>query len=104
RPMSHLPPSRDDRLIWDMWESMFRLPAMTVADETVIFRALGDAALTTEELGAQLSLEVHPLSILLGALASSGLLEKREGKWRALPPARMWLHPDSEGYWGGFLY
>lgn len=102
--MSHLPPTSDDRVIWDAWESMFRLPAMTVADEAGIFRALGDAPLTTEDLGAQLSLEAHPLSILLGALASSGLLEKREGKWRALPAARTWLHPDAEGYWGGFLH
>jgi hypothetical protein len=102
--MSHLPPTNDDRVIWDAWESMFRLPAMTVADEVGIFHALGDAALTTDELAAQLGLETHPLSILLAALASSGLLEKREGKWRALPPARTWLHPDAEGYWGGFLF
>ena len=75
-----LPPTNDDRVIWDMWESMFRLPVATVADEAGIFRALGDAALTTEELAAGLSLEMHPLSILLAALASSDLIEKREGK------------------------
>ena len=102
--MSHLPPTSDDRVIWDAWESMFRLPAMTVADEAGIFRALGDAPLTTDELAAQLGLDPHPLSILLAALASSELLEKREGKWRALPPARTWLHPEAEGYWGGFLF
>ncbi|HEY6817571.1 MAG TPA: methyltransferase [Croceibacterium sp.] len=102
--MSHLPPTNDDRVMWDMWEAQFRLPAMTVADELGVFRALGDAALTTAELAAGLALEVHPLSILLAALASSGLIEKREGKWRALPPARTWLHPEAEGYWGGFLF
>jgi acetylserotonin N-methyltransferase len=99
----HLPPTTDDRLIWDMWESQFRLPACTVADELGLFRALSDAALTTGELADGLSIDRHALSILLAALASSGLLEKREGKWRALPPARTWLHPDGEGYWGGFL-
>ncbi len=99
-----LPPTNDDRVIWDAWESMFRLPAMTVADETGIFRALGDAALTTEELAAGLGLEPRALSILLAALASSELIEKREGKWRALPAARTWLHPEAEGYWGGFLF
>ena len=101
--MSHLPPTSDDRVIWDAWESMFRLPAMTVADETGIFRALSDAALTTEELAAGLGLDPRALSILLAALASSELIEKRGGKWRALPPARTWLHPEAEGYWGGFL-
>ena len=101
--MSHLPPTNDDRVIWDMWESQFRLPATTVADELGVFKALGDAPLTTEELAARVGAELHPLSILLAALASSELLEKREGKWRALPPARTWLHPEAEGYWGGFL-
>ena len=99
----HLPPTNDDRVIWDMWESQFRLPACTVADELGIFRALSDAPLTTDELATGLGVEVHPLSILLAALASSGLIEKRVGQWRALPPARTWLHPDGEGYWGGFL-
>lgn len=99
-----LPPTNDDRLIWDIWESQFRLPACTVADELGVFRALGDAALGTDELARGLDLEVHPLSILLAALASSDLIEKREGKWRALPAARTWLHPEAEGYWGGFLH
>jgi hypothetical protein len=98
-----LPPTNDDRLIWDTWESMFRLPIVTAADEAGIFRALGDKAMTTEELGADRSLDSHALGILLAALASSDLIEKREGKWRALPAARTWLHPDAEGYWGGFL-
>jgi acetylserotonin N-methyltransferase len=99
----HLPPTNDDRAIWDVWESMFRLPVVTVADEAGIFRALGDAALTTQELAAGLSFDEHPLGILLAALASSGLVEKREGRWRANPAARTWLHPEAEGYWGGFL-
>jgi len=99
-----LPPTNDDRLIWDIWESQFRLPACTVADELGIFRALGDAALTTEQLALGLGLETHSLGILLAALASSDLLEKREGTWRALPAARTWLHPEAEGYWGGFLF
>lgn len=100
----HLPPTNDDRLIWDIWESQFRLPACTVADELGVFRALGNAALTTDELARGLELDTHPLSILLAALASSDLIEKREGKWRALPAARTWLHPEAEGYWGGFLH
>jgi 16S RNA G1207 methylase RsmC len=101
--MSHLPPTTDDRLIWDMWESQFRLPAATVADELGLFRAVSDAALTTGELALKLEVDEHALAILLAALASSGLIEKREGRWRALPPTRTWLHPDGEGYWGGFL-
>lgn len=100
----HLPPTHDDRLIWDIWESQFRLPVVTVADEAGIFAALSDASLTTEALAAQLNLDARALGLLLAALASTGLVEKREGTWRALPAARTWLHPDAEGYWGGFLF
>lgn len=101
--MSHLPPTNDDRLIWDIWESQFRLPIVTVADEAGIFRALSDRAMTTAELAHDLGLSDHALAILLAALASSALVEKRENRWHAMPQVRIWLHPDAEGYWGGFL-
>ena len=101
--MGPLPPTADDRQIWDMWLAQYRLPALTAADEVGLFRALGDAALTTEELAAAISVDAHALSIHLAALASSGLLEKRLGKWLAKPEARIWLHPQAEGYWGSFF-
>ena len=99
-----LPPHLDDRVIWDMWESQFRLPVATVADEVGTFRALGNRPMTSAELAAELAVDERALSIHLAALASSGLVEKREGRWAALPPARTWLHPDAQGYWGGFLH
>ncbi|AKH41312.1 acetylserotonin N-methyltransferase [Altererythrobacter atlanticus] len=102
--MGPLPPSQDDRTIWDIWESQFRLPVATVADELGILHRLSDKALTTAELAGELELHEHSLSILLAALASSDLVEKRGGKWSAMPAARTWLHPEAEGYWGGFLF
>jgi len=101
--MGPLPPHQDDRAIWDMWESQFRLPVATVADELGTFRALGNRPLTSGELAAELGVDERALTIHLGALASSGLLEKRDGRWAATPAARAWLHPDAAGYWGGFL-
>ena len=102
--MGPLPPSQDDRVIWDMWESQFRLPVATVADEVGTFRALGDRPMNAGELAAELGVDERALTIHLGALAASGLVEQRAGKWQALPPARTWLHPEADGYWGGFLY
>jgi acetylserotonin N-methyltransferase len=99
----HLPPTSDDRLIWDIWESQFRLPAMTVADEIGLFAALSAAPMTTDALASTLAVDPRALAMLLAALASTGLIERREQRWRALPPARTWLHPQAEGYWGGFL-
>lgn len=99
-----LPPSTDDRVMWDIWESMFRLPLVTVADEVGIFGALGEKALTTEELAQKLDVDARVLGIHLAALASMGLIDKGGGKWSASPEARRWLHPEAEGYWGGFLF
>ena len=100
---SALPPTADDRAIWDLWESQFVMPVATVADQVGTFRALSDAALTTDALAAQIGVDARALSIHLAALCSLGLVEKREGKWRATAVTRTWLHPEGEGYWGGFF-
>ncbi len=102
--MGPLPPSRDDRAIWDIWQSQYVLPAVTVADELGLFALLGDAPATTTDLAAALEVNERALGLLLGALAALDLLDKRDGRWTATAPARTWLHPRAEGYWGGFLY
>ena len=102
--MGPLPPGTDDRAIWDIWQSQFILPAVTVADELGVFRALGDTAMTGGGLAEALTVDERALGVLLGALAALDLIEKRDGRWCAMPAARMWLHPDATGYWGGFLY
>jgi acetylserotonin N-methyltransferase len=99
-----LPPSTDDRAMWDIWESMFTLPLVTVADEVGTFAALSEQSLTTEELARKLGFDARALGLHLAGLGAMGLLDKRGGKWSASPEARRWLHPDGEGYWGGFLF
>jgi acetylserotonin N-methyltransferase len=101
--MNTLPPTSDDTAIWDLWQSQFRLPIATVADEVGMFRALCDRPLTTDDLATQLGVNARALSIHLAALASSGLVEKRAGKWSATHIAQTWLHPEAQGYWGVFL-
>lgn len=102
--MGPLPPGTDDRAIWDIWQSQFTLPAVTVADELELFRAIGNQALDTDALAAELAVDARALAVLLGALAALDMVEKRDTRWSATPQARMWLHPDAEGYWGGFLF
>ena len=72
-----LPPSNDDRVMWDIWESMFTLPLVTVADEVGTFGALAEAQLTTEELAAKLKVDARALGIHLAGLGAMGLLDKR---------------------------
>jgi acetylserotonin N-methyltransferase len=101
--MSALPPTSDDTRIWDIWESIFRLPVVTVSDELGIFKALSDAPLSTNELAAQLGLDARALAILLAGLCSQGLIDKRLGRWSATHEARRWLHPQATAYWGAFF-
>lgn len=101
--MTNLPPTSDDRHIWDLWLSLHRLPMMTVADETGIFNALCAAAMTTGDLAAKLGFDARALSIHLGYLASIGLLERHELRWRATATTRTWLASAGEGYWGPLL-
>jgi acetylserotonin N-methyltransferase len=101
--MSALPPTNDDTRIWDIWESMFILPVVTVADELGVFKALSDEPLTTEDLAAKLHLDARALAMLLAGLCSQGLIDKRLGRWSATHEARRWLHPKSKAYWGAFF-
>jgi len=100
--MSALPPTNDDSAIWDIWLSQFPLPVVNVNAEVGTFKALSDAALTTDELANQLQVDARALTMHLAALCSMRLVEKRLGKWRATHLARTWLHPEAQGYWGHF--
>jgi 3-hydroxy-5-methyl-1-naphthoate 3-O-methyltransferase len=101
--MSALPPTNDDRAIWDIWLSQFRLPVVNVNVEVGTFKALSDEALAADELAAQLGVDARALAMHLAALCSMGLVEKWLGKWRATHLARTWLHPQGAGFWGHFI-
>ncbi len=101
--MTALPPTSDDQAIWDIWLSIYRFPCVTVADEIGTFAALSTKAMTTDALAAKLAVDSRALAVHLGLLAALGLLERREGAWRATASARTWLHPDGTGYFGPLL-
>ena len=101
--MSALPPTTDDTKIWDIWESMFTLPVVTVSDELGVFKTLSEETLTTEELADRLGLDARALALLLAGLCSQGLVDKRLGRWSATHETRRWLHPQAKAYWGAFF-
>lgn len=102
--MSALPATRDDRVIWDNWLSMYRFPIVTVADAIGLFAAIAPQALTTGEIAAKLDVDARALGIHLGLLAALGFVERRDGRWRATAATRTWLLPEAEGYYGPLIH
>lgn len=102
--MSSLPLTRDDRIIWDTWTSVYHMPTVTVADEVGTFAGLSARPLDTASLAAQLQVDARALQIHLGVLAALGFVERREGLWQATAAARTWLHPQAPGYYGPLLH
>ncbi|MEJ2760968.1 MAG: methyltransferase [Gammaproteobacteria bacterium] len=96
-------PTCDDRPVWDLWLSVYRLPAVTVADELHLFDAIaarpGDAA----ELAQQTGCSERGLAILLPFLAALGFLVQRDGCFHVSDTTRQFLLHDSPFYWGALL-
>jgi 3-hydroxy-5-methyl-1-naphthoate 3-O-methyltransferase len=101
--MSTLPVNVDDRIVWDIWLSLFQFPVVSVADEVGTFAAISDRGLSTADLAAKLNVNARSLQIHLGMLAPLGFVERREGLWRATAATRTWLHPQADGYAGPLL-
>jgi len=96
-------PLCDDRPVWDAFMSMYRLPALCVADELGLFGALEKSPLTLAEAGKVLQLGPRATEALLGAMVSLGFIAQNDGRFRSTEVARNFLTPSSAFYWGGML-
>jgi acetylserotonin N-methyltransferase len=94
-------PTTDDRLVWDVWLSMWWFPALTVADELGLFDALADSPATADEVTDRLNLDRRGVEILLPLLASLGFLKPHEGRYWISDTSRNFLLRDGPFYWGG---
>jgi acetylserotonin N-methyltransferase len=94
-------PTTDDRTIWDIWTSVYWLPALMVADEIGLFEAICDEPATARELARRLDLNLRGVEALLPLLATLGLLVPRLGRYHLTDTARNFLLPKSPFYWGG---
>jgi len=97
------PPTCDDRPLWDVWLSVYHLPAVSVADELRLFDVLAAAPADAEELAARTGCSERGLSILLPLLVALGFLAQRAGRFQITDTARQFLLHDSPFYWGGLL-
>ena len=96
-------PASPDRAIWDIWLSMYRLPAMAVADELGVFTALEAAPATAAQVAQRLGFNRRATGVLLAMLAALGLLVVRDGRHELADVTRTYLLPASPYYWGPLL-
>ncbi len=96
-------PTTGDRIMWDLWMSLYTLPTVTVADELGIFAAIAARPGTIGELGERLGYDRRALSAVLRVLASNGFLQVYEGTYHATDAVRQYLLPGRPAYWGPVL-
>jgi hypothetical protein len=96
-------PTCDDRLVWDVWLSVYQFPTLTVADDLGLFSLLERAPATAEEVARSLSLGPRAVESLLGVMTSLGFLAQRQGRFHLTDVSRNFLLPESPYYWGGML-
>lgn len=96
-------PTCDDKSIWDMWLSVYHLPAIAVADEMGIFDSLNDKPGTARELAERLHFDNRALSVLLSLLTALDFLVCRGGRYHLTDASRNFLLHESAFYWGNLL-
>jgi acetylserotonin N-methyltransferase len=92
-------PSAEDRTIWDLWLSQYRLPVVLAADQLGVFEFLREQPASLDELCDWLGLLRRSALALTTALAAMGFLVQYRGRFQLTHPARVYLLRDSEFYW-----
>ncbi len=96
-------PTIEDRPLWDIWLSMFQLPALTVADELQLFPCLAEEPRSTKELAERLGVDLRGMDVLVALLSAMGLLRSSGTAHELTDVARTYLLPVSPFYWGPLL-
>jgi acetylserotonin N-methyltransferase len=92
-------PGVDDRAIWDLWLSQYRLPLVLAADEVGLFQFLRSGPAGIDEISAGLGLLRRSAEALTTGLAATGFLVQHQERFQLAPLARTYLLPESEFYW-----
>ncbi len=92
-------PSTDDRAIWDLWLSQYRLPVVLAADEIGLFQFLRDGPATLDEMCSRLGMLRRSALALTAALASTGFIVQHDGRFQLTQTAKIYLLPESDFYW-----
>jgi hypothetical protein len=96
-------PTCDDRLMWDVWLSIYHLRTVNVADRIGLFPLLHETPLDAQQVSEHLSLGPRATEAMLGILSALGFLTQLDRKFHLTDVSRNFLLPNSPYYWGGAL-
>jgi hypothetical protein len=93
------PPTVDDRAIWDLWLSQYKLPVVLVADELDIFGLLHTAPADVQTIASRSSLSTRGAEAIMAVLAASGFVVQHQGRFQLTDLSRTYLLKGSDVYW-----
>lgn len=97
------PAAYSDAPIWDIWLSLFRAPALAIANELGLFSMLHAQPVSVEQLATQLAIERRATEAIVGVLAGLDLVVQIDGRLHLTDVARTFMLPESPYFWGAFL-
>jgi hypothetical protein len=95
----YVPPTTDDRRLWDLWLSGVHQPVIVAADQAGLFAALAEAPATSAEVAGRLQFDERATRITLQLLSALRLLLVRDGRYHLSDEARAYLLKGSPWYW-----
>jgi SAM-dependent methyltransferase len=96
-------PRADDRPLWDLLAASRGYTAVLVAHDLKLFALLGERPRTLHEICAALTLDDHPVEMLLTMLDALALVQADDGHYALTPIARDALVESSPTYFGWYL-
>jgi hypothetical protein len=95
----YLPPTTDDRHLWDLWLSGLFQPTIVAAEEAGIFAMLAETPASAAEVAARLGFDERATRITLRLLVALRLLLLRDGRHHLADETRVYLVKGSPWYW-----
>lgn len=93
-------PVVDDKLVWDAWLSMYRVPALSVALELELFESLDARPDSAAGLAERRGFDPRALAALLPMLRLLGFLREHAGLYQLDEAGRQYMLKASPFYWG----
>ena len=101
--MNYTLPPVDDTAIWDIWLSVYQVPAISVAIDLELFESLDSCSDSAAGLARRRNFDARALGALLPMLKKLGLLVCHDGLYALSETGRHYMLKSSPYFWGGLF-